>query len=67
VKFRIEIDCSNDAFHEDETLHDEGIEIARILRETADLADVLVLYGGENQPIRDVNGNTVGRWSYTDD
>jgi len=53
MKLKVSIDCDNEAFDTD------GYEAARILRDAADrvsrgmVADVI--------PLRDINGNTVGK------
>jgi len=52
--FRLMIDTENAAF-EGQT----GAEVARLLREAA--TDVEAGYSGA--PLRDLNGNTCGRWS----
>ena len=39
----------------------DGSEIARILRHVADLADNRIVYGSEEEKLKDINGNTVGR------
>lgn len=56
--FELKIDTSNAAFEAD-----AGAEIARILREVADL---IVDTGNWDATIQDVNGNTVGRFAFTD-
>lgn len=58
--FRLNITCGNAAFDEGHSQH----EIARILRK---IADDIVEDGDEcyMHIIRDVNGNTVGGYSYT--
>jgi len=52
--FRMIVDTRNAAFE-----GQAGAEVARLLREAA--ADVEAGYAGA--PLRDLNGNTVGRWS----
>jgi hypothetical protein len=58
--FIIVIKCDNAAFDEV-----PGIEVARILRELADLVDHDDLPGPIGIPLRDVNGNRVGS-AYTE-
>lgn len=53
--FELHIDTDNAAFDY------PGPEVARILRELADLLDDGVTGHG---PLRDVNGNRVGSWEY---
>ena len=57
-KFTVEIEVANSAFELDE----EYLEIVRILREEViyRLADY-ELDGIESFPLRDINGNTVGK------
>ena len=52
---RIKINCDNAAFEEDTN----GTEVARILRELADIYDRAALGEGMDR-IRDFNGNTCG-------
>lgn len=59
MAFTLTIETGNAAF----TGH-PGDEIARILRHVADSLDI-PLRDDERQPVRDYNGNTVGRWEYT--
>lgn len=58
--FTLTIDTDNAAFDDD-----PGAEVARILRSVADRVDADLgpgpLLGGA---ARDVNGKTVGRWSF---
>jgi hypothetical protein len=54
MKYTIEIDTSNAAF-DDAPMH----EVARILRELADYLEETD--NATDQPLRDVNGNRVGR------
>ena len=59
--FRVTIKMDNAAFTgEDGNGGTAHIEVERILREMAD--DVGA--GMDGLPIRDANGNTVGRWSF---
>jgi hypothetical protein len=55
-KFRVEIDTFNAAF--EDGAHQE---VARILREIADRVE----QGSDGGPVRDINGNTVGRYRAT--
>jgi hypothetical protein len=63
--FTLTIECDNQAFEE------PGRELARILRDVArsveDLQDGRTLsdrMGGMVFRLRDINGNTVGSWSF---
>lgn len=65
--FKVEIKTDNAAFHaddRDDDGHDSaacGAELARILRELArGIEDGIAEDDGGN--VRDVNGNTVGKW-----
>lgn len=51
--FTLEVSTENAAFDDD-----PGAELARILRTVAKSLHE----GGESGTVRDVNGNTVGRW-----
>ena len=55
----IKFSTANDAFNV------PGPEIARILRELARLVEDGVA-GGDEYKIRDINGNTVGQFKYTE-
>lgn len=55
MKFKLEIACDNAAFD----VNLPGYEIARILREVAGKVE---LSHGAGGTIRDINGNTVGRY-----
>ena len=55
--FTIKIDCDNAAFEEC-----TGVEVARIIRDAAERIDGRPLCEGNSQPLRDVNGNTVGHF-----
>jgi len=58
AKFTLSIDCDNAAFGED-----KAREVSRILFELA--ASISPgLMDDDDGKLRDVNGNTVGRWSY---
>lgn len=60
MQFDLSIDCDNEAFTDDPTA-----EVARILRNLADR-----LTGAspdEDYPLRDVNGNRVGKAEFTND
>lgn len=62
MKFRMEIRCGNAAFEPV-----AGAEIARILRQLArKLDDMEVAEAPLGASLRDVNGNTVGDWSFSD-
>ena len=62
MKFTLEFDMDNDAFR-----GDPATEVARILLETAQSVasfEVSISVGVESgYPVRDGNGNTIGRWS----
>lgn len=61
--FRLEIDTSNDAF--DGSMWDVAIELRRLVNKAVDdfyPASAFVPNGGA---LLDVNGNTVGSWTYT--
>ncbi len=59
--FRIKLDTDNQAFHQ------EGQEVARILRDLADQVEHLDKLQECQLPLRDVNGNTVGYYqTWTD-
>lgn len=53
--FTLTIDTANDAFNDAPER-----ELARILRNVADKLETVGT--GNRAPVRDVNGNTVGRW-----
>ena len=63
MKVVITIDCNNDAFNG----ADCGNELARILRPLPDLFEfeskstIARRYGANAKPLRDTNGNTVGK------
>lgn len=64
--FTLSIKTANAAFRDDDGLETDNAldgEISRILRE---LAKRLRTERGEG-PICDVNGNTVGRWEYSEE
>ena len=59
--FKIKLDTDNQAFHQ------EGQEVARILRGLADQVEHLDKLQESQLPLRDVNGNTVGYYqTWTD-
>ena len=61
-KFTVTINTDNAAFEGG----DLGIEIARILREIADKAEQGIMTTRfVTVPVRDINGNTVGKYVYT--
>lgn len=65
MAFKLEIPSTlNAAFDEEEG--NAGAELARILRELAARVEGGVPTG-DDASILDVNGNTVGSWSYVDD
>lgn len=51
MKFKMEIDCDNDAFH-----NDAHAEVQRIILSVADRLEA----GQTSGNLRDINGNTVG-------
>jgi hypothetical protein len=51
----VEIELGNDAFGDA-----PEVEVGRILSR---LAEHIASFGGDGGPIRDINGNTVGRWA----
>jgi hypothetical protein len=58
--FKIEINTDNAAFN-----NMPGIEIARILREAADKAEIRLCAGRTDSfPLRDFNGNVVGMCTF---
>ena len=57
--FHLEIDTRNAAFEDD-----PAAEIARILAATADQVEAYGLAEEDSSKIRDLNGNTVGEWTY---
>ena len=61
ASFTLIIDTDNAAFDPD-----PEIEIARVLRTVAKQvgAERLAAYSESTENIRDLNGNTIGRWSY---
>ncbi len=67
MKFTLEIQCDNAAFHEDAPVDAPVIEIMRILRQAnSKLSDG---HGLIDEPclLRDSNRNTVGSFVVTDD
>lgn len=58
MAFKMEFSTGNAAFEED-----GNYEIARILRKVADQ----VILGETEGIARDINGNTVGEWSLTEE
>lgn len=58
-KFSLFIETKNAAFEDD----NGSVETARILKETANLIEM----GEQAGNIRDINGNTVGEWSFIED
>jgi hypothetical protein len=61
MKVRIEIACDNAAFADG----DSGTEVARILRELAEVVEGEELERGRGSRLRDINGNTVGEMRVT--
>jgi hypothetical protein len=62
MKFMLEIDCDNSAFE------GEGLcfEIARILQDATDRVFGGAVHPGSKHPLRDINGNSVGRFELTE-
>lgn len=58
MELRIKIDMENAAFED----NGRGHETARILRELAASFEYNGVNGGDNDKLRDANGNTVGRF-----
>ena len=63
MKFTLEIECDNAAF---EDVHCTA-SVARILREAAAYVGAQRRPSGGAHTVRDVNGNTCGRFEFTDD
>ena len=57
--FKLQIDCGNDAFS------DTALEVARIIEELAGRLRHAPSRDAESGALRDVNGNTVGRFEFT--
>lgn len=68
--FSLHIATDNAAFHDEEGEHYSaatGEELARILRDVADRLPLLRARDADDPvTVRDSNGNTCGRWSWTD-
>jgi hypothetical protein len=60
---QIEIRTDNDAFYDMGGTYDPGAEVARILREQANLLEIHWQKGDHG--VRDMNGNTVGTVTIT--
>ena len=58
MTFTLKIETSNAAFYE------PGAELARILKELSERAADLNHVYDDRGALRDVNGNTVGTWTY---
>lgn len=60
AKFTLTIDCDNAAFD------NPGLELARIMRIAARQVESFLhdRDARDDSPLRDVNGNTVGKWTY---
>lgn len=56
-RFKLEIDCGNDAFYSDTEIVDSS-ELIRILEDTIEG----VRSGQIAKPLQDYNGHTVGNW-----
>lgn len=61
--FKLEFKTDNAAFHEDEYAMAE--EVSSILKGVAE--KIAAADGTTEGPVRDTNGNTVGKWSLTED
>lgn len=64
MRFILEIQCDNAAFGEDDATR--GIELARILRHTANRLAATGFSAGSTRKLSDVNGNTVGSFELSD-
>lgn len=64
MAFTLTIDTDNAAFGEDDDL-DRADEVARILHQLADHLGEAVGFLPAGDAVRDINGNTVGRWELT--
>lgn len=62
-EFTLNINTDNDAFDEDYG----PLEIARLLRQTADRIENGDWYPGHTRSILDINGNRVGGFKWGDD
>jgi len=65
MKFTLEIECGNAAFEPSET-GVSGDEIARILTVAAQELTWKRKGMGDERSLRDVNGNTVGKWAISE-
>lgn len=64
MRFKLEIECDNEAFADggEHTIETAGAEVVRILKKI-----VWHIEGGrEDGPIVDINGNKVGEWGFED-
>lgn len=64
--FTLTINTDNAAFHDDDGKPVPAYELGRIMRLIADsltLSDI-PLDSSERQPVRDINGNIVGKWEF---
>jgi hypothetical protein len=59
MKFTVEVNCDNAAFEDEGPVH----EIRRILQA---LAKTVVYYGHGQGSLLDINGNIVGRYTFTE-
>lgn len=59
AKFTLVIECDNAAFK-----NDASAEVSRILHDIAEDIDGDMMAETCSNNIRDLNGNTVGRWQY---
>lgn len=68
MAFKLEIPSTRNAAF-DEVEGNAGPELARILRELADRVEggVITSSTPDGRPVLDVNGSTVGEWTYTSD
>lgn len=67
MKFKLEIDLDNAAFFSrDEDLRDAQ-ELVRLIRQTASRFDDRLLVGAEQGRLRDINGNTCGFYTLTEE
>ena len=60
MELKIQFDCDNDAFADD-NLHEETADILKRIEKDVRHAAI------SGDAIRDTNGNTIGRWSLSAD
>lgn len=62
-KFVLEFDMDNDAFND----FDRSFEVRRILTRVRTQVEIHQADPGQEHPVVDVNGNTVGSWRIEED